>query len=504
MSVEILRWLESADPQKIAYTDADSALTYGELRERACRIGSGLIEKLQVRRRPVIVLFERNVMSLCAFFGIVYSGNFYVPVDTSQPSDRVTSIMEQIKPAAVIKIADTTPYDDIIAEKWPLIACDALVQGEIRQDLLAHVRENALDVDPLYAICTSGSTGVPKAVLVSHRSVVDFIPVFSRTFGFDGDEVFGNQAPFDFDVSVKDIYSTLYCHASMHIIPKVCFSMPKKLIDTLNERHVTTVIWAVSAVCIPSSFNTFAKYDIPHSLKRVLFSGETMPLKQLNIWRRAMPDVCYVNLYGPTEITCNCMYYVVDREFADTDTLPLGKAFENEEVMVLNEQGQRIRQGETGEIVVHGTCLALGYYNNPERTAQAFRQNPENDLYPDPVYYTGDLACLNERGEYVFASRKDFQIKHMGHRIELGEIETFAAAIDNMRRVCCVFSEERGKIYMFYEGDVDKLDVVNELKKKLPKYMIPNVFRQLEHMPYNKNGKIDRKRLKELIEDDAN
>lgn len=502
--MEILRWMESADPQKIAFTDADSALTYGELCERARRIGSSLTDNLQVRCRPIVVLFERNVMSLCAFFGIVYSGNFYVPVDTTQPSDRVISILDQIQPAAVIKIADTTPYDASIADRGLLISCDELLRGEVRENLLAQVRENALDVDPLYAICTSGSTGVPKAVLVSHRSVVDFISVFVRTFGFTEEEVFGNQAPFDFDVSVKDIYSTLYCHASMHIIPKVCFSMPKKLIDTLNERNVTTVIWAVSAVCIPSSFNTFAKYDIPNSLRNVMFSGETMPLKQLNIWRKAMPDVRYVNLYGPTEITCNCMYYIVDREFEDTETLPLGRQFANEEVMVLNEQGKRSQQGETGEIVVHGTCLALGYYNDPERTAQAFRQNPEHNFYPDPVYYTGDLACLNERGEYVFASRKDFQIKHMGHRIELGEIETFAAAIDNMRRVCCVFSEARGKIFMFYEGDLDKTEVVNELKKKLPKYMIPNVFRQLEHMPYNKNGKIDRKRLKELMDDDAN
>lgn len=497
--MEIQQWIQSAEPGRIAFSDERRVLTYGELHDAARRIGSALIEALSIRRRPIAVLFEHSVESLCAFMGIMYSGNFYVPIDTTQPEDRVVAILGQIEPAAVIRIGQPTAFDDRIGAGWRLVSYESLCGHEVLERALEQVSETALDVDPLYAICTSGSTGVPKAVLVSHRSVVDFITVFVRTFGLTGDEVFGNQAPFDFDVSVKDIYSTLYCHARMHIIPRVCFSMPKKLIDLLNEQKVTTIIWAVSAMCIPSGFNSFEKYDVPRYLRNAMFSGETMPMKQLNIWRAALPDVRYVNLYGPTEITCNCMYYVVDRAFSDTEVLPIGKAFANEEVLILNDEGRPIGPGETGEIIVHGTCLALGYYNDPERTGQAFRQNPTHNLYPDPVYYTGDLACLNERGEYVFASRRDFQIKHMGHRIELGEIETYAAAIDGMRRVCCLFNDVRGKIYMFYEGEPDKKDIVLELKKKLPKYMIPNVFVPLEHMPYNKNGKIDRKKLKEML-----
>ena len=496
--MEILNWLEAANPIQTAFSDENGSITYGDFIARAKAVGSALIEAIPVRRRPIAVLFERSISSLVAFFGIIYSGNFYVPIDSSQPFDRVTTILSQLLPAAILRVGDPAPWEALVQKDYKLIPFDQLCEHAIDHAQLAAVKDTALDIDPLYAICTSGSTGIPKAVLISHRSVVDFINVFVDTFGFDENEVFGNQAPFDFDVSVKDIYSTIYCHARMHIIPKICFSMPKQLIDTLNAQRITTVIWAVSAVCIPSSFNTFSKYAVPLYLKNVLFSGETMPMKQLNIWRKAMPEVRYVNLYGPTEITCNCMYYIVDRAFSDTDTLPLGRSFPNEQVFVLNDDGKPIGSGETGEICVRGTCLALGYYNDEARTRQAFRQNPAHNLFPDPLYFTGDLASMNDQSEYVFASRRDFQIKHMGHRIELGEIETFAAAIDGIRRVCCIFNEIAGKIVLFYEGEVEKTAIIAALKNKLPKYMLPNIYTQLEHMPYNKNGKIDRARLRSM------
>lgn len=496
--MEILRWLEDAVPNKIAFSDGNCALTYGDFRTTAKKIGSALIKKFRITRKPIVVFIDRNVQSICAFFGIIYSGNFYVPIDLSQPVDRILAMFEQIRPIAVIKVSESAEVESAVSGYCPILPYDALVSADCCEEALRQVQEQALDIDPLYAICTSGSTGVPKAVLISHRGVNDFIPQFVKTFGFTSDEVFGNQAPFDFDVSVKDIYSTVYCHAQMYVIPKVCFVMPKKLIDCLNEQKVSTIIWAVSAVCIPSGFNSF-KYDIPHFLRNVLFSGEQMPMKQLNIWRKYMPSVRYVNLYGPTEITCNCMYYVLDRDFADTEVLPLGDVFTNKEVLVLDDDGKRIKQGEMGEICVRGSSLALGYYNDPERTALAFRQNPENKVYPELIYHTGDLAVLNERNEYVFASRKDFQIKHMGHRIELGEIDTYASAIENMRRVCTIFDETKNKIVLFYDGPMDKSGVIAELKKKLPKYMIPNIFIQLDNMPYNKNGKIDRKALKEIL-----
>ena len=443
--MEIINWLTKGDPNKTLFADENNAITYASFIEIAQRIGSAIISNCKVTRKPVVVFIDRNIESICSIFGIIFSGNFYVPIDVNQPIDRIRTIFEQIQPIAAIKLSDIPEIEAVVRNICAVYAFDEFSTAQIDERALQDVQGKALDTDPLYAICTSGSTGIPKAVLISHRSVVDFIPVFVKTFVFSENEVFGNQAPFDFDVSTKDIYSTIYTGATMHIIPKICFSMPKQLINFMNERKISSIVWAVSAVCIPSGFNSF-KYDIPHYLKKVLFSGEQMPMKQLNIWRKYMPDVQYVNLYGPTEITCNCMYYIVDRQFEDSEVLPLGREFANEHVLVIKEDGTSIKQGETGEICVRGTCLALGYYNAPERTAQVFRQTPEHNAYPELIYHTGDLAYLNERNEYVFASRKDFQIKHMGHRIELGEIETYTGAIDSIRMCCCIYDETKNKI----------------------------------------------------------
>ena len=495
--IEYLKNSAQRVPNKVAFSDQEKELTFGELSENADRIGTALIKKVNTVNKPIAVIIDRNVESISAFMGIAMSRNFYVPIDVSQPIQRIKTILEQMQPVAIISLGNVPEalvgnVDVPIYEYADLLACEA------DEDLIAQVRVNCLDTDPLYAICTSGSTGVPKGVLISHRCVRDFIPVFCDTFSFDENEVFGNQAPFDFDVSVKDIYSTLYRGASMHIIPKVCFSMPKLLVNTLDERKITTIVWAVSALCIVAGVNAF-KNKVPSALKKVLFSGEVMPIKMLNIWRSYLPEAMFVNLYGPTEITCNCLYYIIDREFGNTDKLPLGIPFKNENVLYLNDKNEPISVGETGEICVVGTCVGLGYYRNPEKTAAAFVQNPLNDRYPEVMYRTGDLAELTENGEYYFAARKDFQIKHMGHRIELEEIETYMNAIDGMVRACCLFDHEKNKIVAFYVSDLEQTQIIEALKADLPKYMIPNIFKKLDNMPISKNGKIDRQQLRDAL-----
>lgn len=493
--IDYLEYSAKKHPYKTVFFDQEKGISYQELLACAERIATALLLRTGTVNEPVAVLIDRNVESICAFMGIAMSRNFYVPIDVSQPQKRIRVILDQMEPAALISFGNSP--EQFGETGIPVLSYDDLLGCEPDRQLLHKVRSTCLDIDPLYAICTSGSTGVPKGVLISHRSVMDFIPVFCETFALNEEEVFGNQAPFDFDVSVKDIYATLYCGASMYIIPKVCFAMPKLLVTALDRQRVTTIIWAVSALCIAAGVNAF-KNTVPGSLHKILFSGEVMPVKMLNVWRAYFPDAMFVNLYGPTEITCNCLYYILDREFENTEKLPLGTAFANEGVLFLNEQNQPISPGETGEICVVGTSLALGYYKDPQKTAEAFVQNPCNDKYPQIMYRTGDLAYLAENGEYYFAARKDFQIKHMGHRIELEEIESFLNAAEGVIRAACLFDGNRNKIVACYEGSVDQAEIIGSLKMNLPKYMIPNRFIRMEHLPVSKNGKIDRQRLMEL------
>ena len=483
-------------PQKIAFTDQDKGVTYAQVLETAQRIATSLIHRFPQVNQPVAVLVDRNVESLCTFMGIAMSRNFYCPIDVTQPLQRITTILGQMQPMAIVSIGNI-PEELRPLTDGPILEYDDLLKTEADHVQINNVRRGCLSTDPLFAICTSGSTGVPKGVLKSHQSVMDFIPVFCETFHFNENDVFGNQAPFDFDVSVKDIYSTLYLGATMHVIPKVCFSMPKLLVEYLDDRKVTTLIWAVSALCIIAGVNAF-KRKVPGSLRSILFSGEVMPIKMLNVWRSYYPNATFVNLYGPTESTGNCMYYIIDREFGLTEKLPLGIPFCNQRVLFLNEQNKPIQPGETGEICIMGNSLAMGYYRDLQKTAASFVQNPLNDRYPERMYRTGDLAEMTPSGEYYFASRKDFQIKHMGHRIELEEIEVHCNAIDGVVRASCLFDTVRNKIVAYYAGELDKKEIIEQLKQHLPKYMIPNVFIKEDNLPLNKNGKIDRQKLRQM------
>ena len=225
----------------------------------------------------------------------------------------------------------------------------------------------------------------------------------------------------------------------------------------------------------------------------MLFAGEVMPVKQLNYWRKALPDVFYANLFGPTETTDICSYYVVNRTFSDDETLPIGVACNNCDLIIADENG---KEAASGELLVRGPFLADGYYHNPEKTAEVFVQNPLNDAYPEIVYRTGDLVYRGEDGLLRYQGRKDFQIKHMGHRIELEEIERSMTALDGVEKSCCVFDMEKNRIMGFYLGEKAASDVRKQMKEKLPVYMVPTKLIQVDEMPLNKNGKTDRNYFK--------
>ncbi|MBS6196425.1 MAG: amino acid adenylation domain-containing protein [Clostridiales bacterium] len=499
MITNILEYLESSakrTPHRAAFADEDKSCTFEELEEKSRRAGSVLAGKIR-QGDPVPVLMEKGTDTIAAFMGVVQAGGFYVLLDSKQPKARLEQILETLGAEILISSGQYTKELEALKFQGEVLWIEELLEGEIQDGLLEAVRKRAKDTDPLYGIFTSGSTGIPKGVVVCHRSVIDFIEHFTETFHITQEDVIGNQAPWDFDVSVKDIYSGLKTGARVEIIPKRMFSFPTQLLDFLCERQVTTLVWAVSALCIITTLHGF-EYRVPEKINKILFSGEAMPVKHLNIWRKYLPDAVYVNLYGPTEITCNCTYYVVDREFEPGETLPIGQAFPNERVFLLDEENREITApGTEGEICVTGTALALGYYRNPEQTEKAFVQNPLNRCYPERMYRTGDLGYYNEEGLLCFSTRKDFQIKHMGHRIELGEIETAMEQVEEITRACCIFDQENKKIVAFYEGTIGKRELKKKMADRLPMYMLPNRFCPVEQMPLNKNGKIDRKKLAE-------
>ncbi|MBQ8030331.1 MAG: AMP-binding protein, partial [Butyrivibrio sp.] len=441
---------------------------------------------------------EKSCDAVVGMFGVVYAGGFYSFLDVRQPVVRAESILSTLKPRVVF--TDASMLDKAkeltLPEGCELIVLDELIEQmdelSIDDEKLGSIRALSQDIDPLYVNFTSGSTGVPKGVTVCHRSVLEFIGYFVDIFGIEEGDVLGNQAPFDFDVSVKDVYSGLMSGARTALIPRDYFSNPMTLMDYLADQKVTVIVWAVSAMCFVSIMNGL-EYRNPESIRMIMFSGEVMPVKHLNHFKKFLPEATYINLYGPTEITCNCSYHILDRDYEENEVIPAGISFPNEHVFLLDEEDKLVTEpGMEGEICVTGTSLALGYYGDKEKTDAAFMQNPLNHLFQEMMYRTGDIGRYDENGILYYVSRKDFQIKHMGHRIELGEIEVAAMATDGVTRACCIYEPDKKKLILFYTGDKDKKELQAHLKEDLPPYMIPSTVKALKEMPVNKNGKIDR------------
>ena len=482
-------------PNKVGFTDSEREATFFEVMEKAQKIGT-FLAKLGTRR-PVAVLIDKTVNCIDCMLGSLYANDFYIVVDVHSPADRILNILATLDNPVVVtdaqseELAKTLGYDYFLYEN--------MIETQTDNTVLDDVRKAMCDMDTAYILFTSGSTGMPKGTVVSHRALISYINWVTEEFGFDEATSFGSQTPLYFSMSVTDFYSTVKCGCTYHIIPKQSFIFPIKLVEFLNEKKVNTIYWVPTAISLMPNYKVF---DVakPEYLKTVLFAGEVMPTKQLNYWIKNLDsDIVYANLFGPTETTDICTFYVVNREFADDESLPIGKHCDNCDVFIVNNDGELAKDGEEGELYARTTFMADGYYKNPEKTAEAFVQNPLNPYYPERVYKTGDIVKYNELGEIIYISRKDFQIKRQGYRIELGEIEAGANSVAKVKACACVYDKEEDCLVLVYEGAVKDTNVVlDAVKKKVPPYMYPDKVLRIKDMPKNANGKLDRKALQTI------
>lgn len=484
---------------KTAVIDGERRLTFQELDAVSKRLGSVIGHRIRSIKQPIAVFLPKGADSIVAFMAILYSGNFYVPLDESLPSARIKTILGNLCPALIITshLGMETLLGMGLEEQQLVFVADAYNNSvAVDEADIARRKERVIDTDPVYVIYTSGSTGVPKGVVVAHRGVIDYIDWAVKCFTIDSTVVIGNQSPFYFDNSTLDIYLCMATGATLIIIPKQLFAFPLRLMEFVNNAAINFIFWVPSVLVNVANLQILENVDC-RTLTKILFAGEVMPNKHLNYWRKHIPQALYANLYGPTEITVDCTYFIVERTFQDNEPLPIGFPCRNSDIIILNSENRKVEGAEIGELCVRGSSLALGYWNDKEKTEAAFIQNPLHDHFPERIYRTGDLVSYNDRHEIVYIGRKDSQIKHLGHRIELGDIETTVLGMAQIEIACVLYNRTKEEIVLLYSASeiLEVKDIRRELVKLLPRYMIPGMIHCVKEIPLNANGKIDRVRL---------
>ena len=492
--LEYLEYTAARLPEKTAFSSGEENMSFSRLKKSAQAIGSELARH-RLAREAVIVFMDKHPNTLAAFFGVLYAGCYYVCVDSSMPDERIKTIIENLGARAVIHDKRAAKRAEALGLEFSFDYFDVSV-AKADEERLLEIRQKQLDTDPIYVVFTSGSTGAPKGVVACHRSVIDYTESLCPALEFSEETVFGNQTPLYFDAPLKEIMPTLKLGATTYFIPKMLFMFPVKLVEYLNKYKINTICWVVSAL---AQISTLGALDVcrPEHLTTVAFGSEVFQKSDYNKWREALPKARFFNLYGPTEATGMSCYWRADRALAADEPIPVGRPFDNTEIMLINDKGERAKDGEDGEIYIRGTCVTMGYFNNPDKTAEAFVQNPLNKAFGEIVYRTGDIGRYNAHGELVFVTRRDSQIKHMGHRIELGEIEAVVSELDSVKAEGCVYDKEKKRIVLFYTGVIGDGEILKHIATKLPRYMLPAVIVRLERMPYTANGKLDRRTLGE-------
>lgn len=506
MVINIIEYFEQTVKNKgckIAVIEGDHKITFQELEQRSKIICHNISEMTSQINKPVAVYLPKSINSVCADIGITYSGNAYMNLDVKSPLERVKNVLQLIQPCLLI--TDNNNIEqcrslDLGDQHILLLNLDDLNFND-SDEIVCNKAKSLIDSDPYCLINTSGSTGTPKSVILNHKSFVDFMEWAADTFKFHEDEIIGSLSPLIFDIYSFELCMLMAKGHTMLLIPESAAAFPVNILKLLQEHKVSFIFWVPTIMVNIANMNLLEQFSLP-DLKTIWFAGEVFPTKQFNYWKRNLSQALFANLYGPIEITLDCTYFIVDREIEDNEPLPIGFPCRNTDILILNEKDELVQPGEEGELCVRGTSLAMGYYNNPEKTAQAFVQNPLNKSYPEIIYRTGDIVSINERKEILFKGRKDSLVKHLGYRIELGEIEhVIINTLKIAKNGCVVYNFAKKEITLFYESEqeIPPAEFRKSLSGQFPKYMIPTHYIFMEELPRNANGKIDRLALSNKI-----
>lgn len=502
MARNILDWLDERvrkSPNRIAYADKDDEITFIEVRQKALAAASQLLQYIKPGS-PIVVISDRHILTPVAYISIVYAGCYYVPIDSTLPIRRMKMIYEKVKPALVLVDKKNKRVSFPFLAHTHCIVIENAVSNPIRPRALAKVRRQIISTDPMYVLFTSGSTGVPKGVITSHQSLMCYIKEFTRAINISSNDILGCQAAFDYVAAIRDLYIPIFCGAQTSIIPIEYFAAPAKLFDYINERKISILAWAATALVIPAKLGVFTKRKL-NFVQKIIFTGSIMPSRFLRMWQKNLPHAKFVNQYGPTEATASCTFHVIDHLVEENETLPIGKPYNNYKILLLNEDGTPTPEGEIGEIYIGGPALALGYFRDAAGTQASFVTNPNLADYPERLYRTGDLGSLRKDGCLIFHGRKDQQIKHLGHRVELSEIESAGQKIAGIEDCIVLYDAKRELICFLYTGTpIEASILAKEFRSALPTYMVPRKFIYVETFARLPSGKIDRRQLEaELI-----
>ncbi len=477
----IVEFLFKCNDNKTMCVDDQSQFTYLEAKEEVKKIACFFANK-GIKNKPIMVKAERNCKTLLSILGIALSNNYFVPVNGAYADDKIQSIVDSSN------IEYELCFDNNKSSNVTNFDYEEVVKTPVDEKTIEVLKNDFNENNKLYTIYTSGSTGKPKGVLKTQKNAIAFIENFLETFNFEKDLRIANQAPLFFDASMKDILLALATSSTIYFPDKSLFALPLKLVEYLNENKINYICWVPSALTIIVRLKTF-NYLKPKFLKYVFFVGEVFMPKYLNIWLKELPDAVYVNLYGSTEIAGICLYKFIEGQLDEEKAIPLGKPLANNVVYLID-----------GEICVESDQIAIGYVNDPEKNDQVFEIKDNTKILK-----TGDYAFINDDGDIVFSTRKDFQIKHMGYRIELQEIELSVVALSYVGNCAVLFDAEADKIVAFVtfnqQIDNELKTIINDLKAKLPPYMVPNKIKIMDELPLNFNGKIDRTKLKQMIKE---